>query len=60
MKRNWPSIEYQWKEAGVDVLKVGFLIASSQPSFYRFTHGPSGGEGLFLLYHRRGKMLALL
>ena len=38
IKKDWPSIKNQWKSIDIDVLKIG-PIASSQPSFYRFTHG---------------------
>ena len=60
IERDQPPIEDQWKEADVDVLKVGCLTASSQPSSCRFTHGPSGDQALLSLNHWIEKALALL
>ena len=42
MKRDSPPIEDQWKNFDHDVPKIS-LTASSQVSFYRFTHDFFGG-----------------
>ena len=46
IERDRPPIEDQWKKADIDVLRVGSLTASSQPSSCRFTHGSPRWRGL--------------
>ena len=60
IERDQPPIKDQWKEADIDILRVGSLTVSSQPSFCRFTYGPTGDQELFSLKHQIGKALALL
>ena len=60
IKKDQLPIEDQWKEVDVNVLRVGPLTASGQPSCCCFTHGRSGDRELFSLNQRIGKALALL
>ena len=60
IKKDWPLIEDWWQKADIDILRVGFLTASSQPSSFRFTHDFFNDWELFSLKHRIGKALVLL